>query len=461
MNSSDERLRVLNRKVIVLNKVSPSFCLAKWLQTTTMLYNGFTHSCHHPGAHKIDVANLKDNPQGLHNTPQKLAARQDMLDGVQTKECGYCWSVENLNQGHFSDRHYKSADTHMGIWPKFDEVIASGLGENIAPVYFEVAFENICNFKCTYCSPAISSRWMEEIEERGPYQLPNGMKANDLEWLKQTGQFPIHHKQHNPYIEAFWEWWPELYKSVNTFRITGGEPLLSENTWKILDYVIENPRPDFKISINTNMGIPKKLVTKLIEKVNQLHGKIAEIVIYTSAESTGAQAEYSRFGMDWELFKSNTEYFLENTPHEVLVSYMTTVNILSASTFDKFLGYVMELRGKYSKNRGQSRVGVNVAFLRHPLHQVITLLTPAGKAAFEQKINTFIANNSNDSEMANLYIEEIEQLQRLLAFMNSAEGTLEQRKNLVSFFDEYDNRRGTNFLETFPELLDVYQLGNV
>jgi len=456
---NNKRLDVLNRKVIKINSVSPTFCLAKWLQTTTMLYNGFTHSCHHPGAHKIDVENIKDNPQGLHNTPQKLLARQDMLNGIQTKECGYCWSIENLKQDHFSDRHYKSSSEGSGFWPNFDKVVESGLGENIAPVYFEVAFENVCNFKCSYCSPSVSSRWMEEIEERGPYYLSNGTKANDLEWLKHTGQFPIHHKQHNPYIEAFWKWWPELYQTVNIFRITGGEPLLSENTWKILDYVIENPRQDFKISINTNMGVPKKLITKLIEKVNLLHGKIAEITIFTSAESIGEQAEYSRYGMDWELFKSNTEYFLQNTSQDVKMSYMTTVNILSASTFDLFLAYILELRGKYSKDRAHSRVGVNVAFLRHPLHQVITLLTPSGKEAFTNKINTFIESNSNDLEMSSLYIEEIEQLKRLLAFMNSAEGSLEQRRNLVSFFNEYDSRRGTDFLKTFPELSDVYELG--
>lgn len=458
MNSSDERLRVLNRKVIALNNVSPSFCLAKWLQTTTMLYNGFTHSCHHPGAHKIDVDNIIDNPQGLHNTPQKLVARQDMLNGIQTKECGYCWSVENLNKGHFSDRHYKSSDTHMGIWPRFDEVIASGLGENIFPSYIEIAFENICNFKCTYCSPAVSSRWMEEIEEHGPYQLADGNRHNNLEYLKQSGQFPIHHKEHNPYIEAFWEWWPELYKSVKNFRITGGEPLLSENTWKILDYVIANPRKDFTLSINTNMCLPKKIIQKLVDKVNQLNGKIAEIIIYTSAESSGKQAEYSRYGMDWEQFINNTEYFLENT-EDIIVSYMTTVNILSASTFDLFLETILKLRSKYSKARWQSRIGTNIAFLRYPLHQSITLLTEEGKFKFEQKIKTFIANNSDDTKIGSLYTEEIEQLNRLLSFMNSIEGSLELRRNLVSYFDEHDKRRGTDFLETFPELTDVYNLG--
>lgn len=79
---------------------------------------------------------------------------------------------------------------------------------------------------------------------------------------------PIHHTEHNPYVEAFWKWWPDLYRDLHTFRITGGEPLLSKDTWKILDYIIEQPNPNKKLNlaINSNLGVPDNLVDKLIEK---------------------------------------------------------------------------------------------------------------------------------------------------------------------------------------------------
>ena len=138
--SNEARVVALRDKIAKINAVSPTFCLAKWLQSTTTLYNGHTHSCHHPVQHKIKVEDIKRNPRGLHNTPVKIAARQDMLNGVQTKECDYCWNIENLGKDHFSDRHYKSANEGMGIWQGFDRVLASGLGENIEPAYMEVAF---------------------------------------------------------------------------------------------------------------------------------------------------------------------------------------------------------------------------------------------------------------------------------------------------------------------------------
>lgn len=460
--TNESRVATLNEKITELNAVSPTFCLAKWTQSTTTLYNGYTHSCHHPSAHKIKVEDILKNPRGLHNTPIKIAARKDMLEGIQTKECDYCWNIENLGQDHFSDRHYKSANEGMGIWQQFDNVIKSKLGENIAPTYLEIAFENICNFKCSYCSPDVSSRWMEEIQEHGGYELPGGSTHHDLEWQKKIGKFPIHHKEQNPYIDAFWEWWPELYKSLDTFRITGGEPLLSDNTWKILDYVIANPRKDFKLSINTNMGIPQKLVQKLCEKINQLHGKIREITIFTSAESTDEWAEYSRFGMNWQLFKKNIEFFLDNTPPSVRLQFMTTVNILSVTSFDWFLLFIGELRKQYGCRRERNRIGFNVAYLRWPRHQSITLLDKIQKRIFAKKMEDALAKltiGGHEHFIHNLYIEEVDQIRRLIDFMNSVEPDPEQLDAFVSFFDEYDKRRSTSLLATFPELTETYALG--
>lgn len=459
--SNQSRVESLKEKVAKLNSVSDTYCLAKWLQSTTTLYNGYTHSCHHPAAHKIQISDIKQNPRGLHNTPIKLAARADMLQGVQTPECDYCWNIENLGQDHFSDRHYKSANPGMGFWPQLDAVVASGVGADIAPSYLEVAFENICNFKCSYCSPDVSSRWMEEVEHYGGFPLPNGEVLHDLDWMRKVGRFPIHHKQDNPYISAFWQWWPELYQSLDTFRITGGEPLLSQNTWKILEYVGANPRPGFKLGINTNMGVPRRLVEQLAAAVTELEGKIGEITIFTSAESVGRAAEYSRFGMDWTAFQENIEYFLEHTPSTVRLQFMTTVNILSVSTYHEFLEYVVQCRQRHGgPSRDRSRIGFSTSYLRWPRHQSITLLDAPQRAAFDQRLRDTYAAWSGDGKLENFYIEEIDQIDRLLNYMHSVEPDPEQLDAFVGFFDEYDHRRGTRLLEVFPELEATYLHGH-
>ena len=78
--SNEDRIQELNRRRDILNNVSPSFCTAKWLQTTLLLQNGYNHSCHHPSPHKIPLEELKDNPAALHNSRFKKAQRAMMLE---------------------------------------------------------------------------------------------------------------------------------------------------------------------------------------------------------------------------------------------------------------------------------------------------------------------------------------------------------------------------------------------
>ena len=191
-----------------LDSVSPSLCLAKWTQVTMHLQNGHTHSCHHPSTHKIPLEELQVNPSALHNTNFKKQKRKEMLQGVKPKECDYCWRVEEAAPEAFSDRHYKSSFSWSH--PHFDNIKNSTGDENFDPTYVEVSFGNACNFKCVYCAPHISSKWMEEIKQHGPY--PTSDRYNNLEWIESQGQMPIPNNQYNPYQEAFWKWWPQLYK---------------------------------------------------------------------------------------------------------------------------------------------------------------------------------------------------------------------------------------------------------
>ena len=130
-----------------LAKISPSFCLAKWLQVTLHLHKGTTHSCHHPPTHQIQIDDIKDNPSGLHNTKQKQNERQQLLDGKQPAPCEYCWNIENANTEAISDRVMKSSSDWA--YPYANEVAHSGVGKTINPRYLEISFSSICNFKCS------------------------------------------------------------------------------------------------------------------------------------------------------------------------------------------------------------------------------------------------------------------------------------------------------------------------
>ena len=358
----------LKQKREKINAISPSFCSAKWLQTTLYLQNGYNHSCHHPSPHKIPVKEVLENPAALHNSNYKKEQRVKMLNGVRPKECDYCWKIEDQGKGHFSDRHYKTSD--WWAWDKVDVIATDNPTKDVYPTYLEVSFSNACNFACAYCSPEISSKWMKDIEKNGDYPVQFG--SGNLDYLRQVEKFPYKHSDPNPYVDAFWKWFPEALPHLKVFRMTGGEPTMSKDVWKTLDYIYENAQPDLSIAINSNLGTTPELIQRLVDACNKLKDKVKQIEIYTSAEAIGEQAEYIRDGMDYDYWRANVEKVLSETDANVAI--MTTLNILSMTTFNDFIEDIMELRIKYNKNLANNRIPLSINYLRFPPHLQCTLL---------------------------------------------------------------------------------------
>ena len=448
-----------------LNEVSPSFCAAKWKQVTLHLQNGFTHSCHHPTAHKIPLEELKRNPSALHNTEFKKQQRKLMLQGKRPTECDYCWRVEDTKSESLSDRIYKSQESWAE--PFIEDIANKPWDDDVYPSYVEVSFGNLCNLKCSYCFPQFSSRIMEEIETHGGY--PTHDNFNNLDNLRKKNEIPISPKEHNPYVEAFWKWWPKLYPHLKTFRITGGEPLLNKNTFKTLDYIIENPNPDLSLAINSNLCIPEIQFRDVLEKIKRLlgDGLIKQFELFTSAEAKGKQAEYIRFGMDYNLWLDRINTLCKEVP-ELQLTVTSTYNVLSLPSYRDFLNDILTIKREYTLNSSQrTALYLETPYLRYPNHQAVFIIQPEMlKTLFSQV--TFMNDNLDGTErdgvsLRGFYSSEIDKLKRIYNITaselnNPSTDNNTNRKDFVLFIDEHDRRRGTNFLETFPELEDFYHL---
>jgi len=444
-----------------LNGISPSFCLAKWLQHTIYLQTGMNHSCHHPPAHKIPVDEIKDNPKALHNTKFKKKQMRKMLIGERPAECDYCWRVEDMGPGYFSDRVYKS---NVSWSTPYIANVLSAETDDIAPTYMEISFSNVCNLKCAYCSPDLSSRWYDEIKKYGPY--PTTISNNSFDSLKQMGKMPIPHREHNPYVDAFWKWWPELYTNLHTIRITGGEPLMSKDCWKVLEEIKNNPRENLTLAINTNLAVPDDMIDRLITLLDEIGPKIKQVQIFTSNESTGKQAEYVRYGMNYNHWYKNCQKVLTalNGKFDLIFAFMTTVSILSIGTFHLFLKDVLELRKEFINDHMKQGniLPCMTNYLRYPEMLAITNLDDRTKEESALFIQEVIDNYRVGLRPGSgvFWEDEINQMERLLKFMrDDTVGQVERnRYNFRVFIEEYDKRRGTDFKSTFPNLgryLDV------
>jgi hypothetical protein len=445
-----------------LNDIGPGMCLAKWTQVTMHLQLGHTHSCHHPRTHQISQTEIKRNPSALHNTSYKKRRRKEMLEGERPEECDYCWGVED-NSDRFSDRTFKSAE--QWSLPHFDAIKQLDWRADYNPKYVEVAFSNACNFKCSYCSPAFSTKWMEEIEKHGAY--PTTDKFNDLEYAISENKMPFKQSEHNPYVEAFWKWWPDLYSDLQTFRITGGEPLMSKDTWDVLDYIIQNPNPnrELNLAINSNLGVPDKLIDKFINKIQRIcdENRVKEFIVFTSVDTWGEQAEYIRNGLVFNKFWDNANKLMTNCPR-VNLTFMSTYNALSVPNYHKFINGVYQLKQEYGSTDRywNSAVFLDTSYLRYPTHQTVQVLPQSfANNVFEQgQLADFLAVPVFDHKYIGYSDIEIQKIKRTYDWMISVkhdDDLLKKQYNFAKFVDEHDTRRFTNFTKTFPEFEEFYQ----
>jgi len=446
MNPFDETRKKLDR-------VSCSFCLAKWKQVTIHLQNGQTHSCHHPATHSIPLEELKKDPSALHNTRYKKLQRKLMLEDVRPPECDYCWNIEDLPGTNISDRVMKSSDDWAA--PYFDEVRGLDWRANVNPSYVEVSFSNKCNFKCTYCAPHISSSWEKEVIEHGPYKL--SIPYNDLEFLKTTGQYPLIEEEKNPYVEAFWNWLPSLYPDLMYLRVTGGEPLLSPNTFRLLEFVEMNANSKLSLAVNSNLGVPRNLVQSFSGRIAKIQSQKSckSFSVYTSVDTWGDHAEYIRTGLKLNLFEENLKHLLTSNQN-INLTVMCTFNALSVARFDELIQKIRSWKALAAAN--SNVVILDISYLRHPLFLSILTLPKSWKPKFENIVKLMEEKRGDATDFTTYEIEKSRRLCRY--FIETTEKNpqiQQQRRDLASFIKEADQRRKTNFFDTFPEYAELIE----
>jgi organic radical activating enzyme len=443
-----DQSKFMNSAEQMQQELGPALCLAKWKQVSLHLPTGLNNSCYHPPLHRINVEDIGRNPSALHNTEHKKQQRQMMLAGTRPAECQYCWNMEDQNK--LSDRHYRSGEPWAAV--DFEKIKNSqGSEDDIIPSYVEVNFNNACNLKCSYCSPQFSSSWQQEMERDGAY--PTLVPHNAPEHFSGSRK-PIPARDHNPYVEAFWAWWPTLYPELEHFRMTGGEPLLDKNTYRVFDYVLANPSAKLHLNVTSNFSVDEKSWQKYLAYVKQLcDGRIEHFMQYVSLDAWGAQAEYIRHGLDFDLLWDRVDQFLTEIPSYNSLTFIVTMNNLSVSSLDQLLEGILDLRKKHSTT--YQRVWFDTPVLREPAWQSLQTLGESYAARLDTVKDYMAAHLETPEDPFKGFKDyEVSRLDRDTAWMRSGQAT-DQSRNLADFyrfFGEADRRHGTNFLQVFPEM---------
>ena len=434
----------------ILDPISSSFCAAKWYNATIWLGSGQTTSCHHPPAHAIpDPSALKDNPKLLHNTPKKKLDRDMMQKGERPAGCEYCWKIEDMGRDAVSDRVYKSK-----IYPieALHEAARTPSATDVDLKTLEISFDRTCNFACSYCNPAFSSTWANDIRRNGPYAGLVSDGRNHFTHDHNSSQLYTINET-NPYVEAFFKWWEtDLHRTLQELRITGGEPLMSGYTWKLIDWFKTNQgSSSTKLAINSNLGMSTEKLHDFIDRVKD----IPHLEIYTSNEAVGSAAEYVRDGLDYVQWMNNARELLDQDSIKAM-HFMCTINALCLTTLPNFLTQVIGLKQLY----GKQRVSFTLNILRFPSFQSALILPDSLRTQFKNNLQAWLDLHKDHPLM---HQHEINHLQRLIDYLDvvkTPHGEAFELPKLLNDFKQfhvqYDQRRGKDFAATFPALADWY-----
>ena len=431
----------------VLDSVSPSFCAAKWLNATIHLGHGMTHSCHLPIPHPIDKEEIKTNPSALHNTAHKKKQRERMIKGERPPECEYCWKIEDIGRDNISDRVYKSQ-----IYKEKDiiAIAENDPYEDVIPKTLEISFDRTCNLACSYCNSSYSTTWAQDIKKNGPYQQMKsdgaGAYHHDGEWTEPYGKF----NEGNPYVEAFFKWWPQLSSELEELRITGGEALVSHQFWNFAKVVKQNHAPNLRIAINSNLMVKDDLIQDLVDFTKLDNYK--EFDLFTSCEATGLQADYIRDGLEYNTWKDNLEYVISNGRLRC-ATIMMTITSLSLFSITEFLDDMAELKAKYAPHKP----AVDLNILRWPSFMSPLALPDHIKDHCREQLENWFDKNKNNPLFNS---GEKAQIQRLIDYIEVVDKphrrTTEDKDKLQhdfkSFYAQYDKRRNKD-INVFPKIL--------
>lgn len=398
-------------------------CLLKWSQVTLSLWDNTSSSCHRNG-----MAQIPDNFD-FHNSPKWLEHRKKMLNEQWPSDgwgCEHCRDQEAI--GGTSDRmQWLRNENNKRYVPK--ELLDNPNAINIKPTQVSMHFNNKCNLKCVYCGPQYSSAWVKEMKE---YEPKNPFISNA----------DVKEATYKKRLEKFYEWMEENYTSLKAFDLLGGEPFIQTETWDCVDWMIKHPNPDCDIEIYSNMEVKPVLFKRGMEKLKELSKTVKEVVFVISVDCFGPASEYIRFPHNWDVMEENINYLIYECP-EIIPTMNWTITNLSMKHTPDLVRKVIE----WNKHR---YVSVNYNRCHDPRFFDPKIM-PEGfyDDVIEelQELNKIMYKNGNQA-----YVDYVNTIFREITETPADYNAIKMLKWRLS---ELDKRRGTDWQETFPWLINL------
>ena len=410
-NSTDlVRPTELTEREQFLLKDSKTFCIYPWIHLHAYP-TGEAYPCCHAEMGVGQVGNCRNNTLEEIWTDKPMSdLRKDMLSETPNAACGRCYEQEA--SGFFSGR--MSANKHHGHHIKKLE------SNPFEMTYWDVRFSNLCNLSCRSCGHIFSSSWYQDQAKLAGGNWKAQNKVLNYAGRTETDMW----SQLEPHLDY-----------VEQIYFAGGEPLLMEEHYRILDELVRRKRFDVRLIYNTNFTHTDLKGKSVFEYWSQFKS----VAVGASLDASGARGEYIRKGTDWAVVEQNRRDMMRICP-QVDFYISPTLSIMNAMHLPDFHRDWVE-RGLLKPQ------DLNVNILQDPAYYRIDIATADYKQQIKQKFEQHIE-----------WLRPQDQLSRATVGFESAINFMMQTDNthLIDTFwrktHELDAIRKESILDVIPEL---------
>jgi radical SAM protein with 4Fe4S-binding SPASM domain len=399
---------------------SKTFCMYPWIHLHAYP-TGEAYPCCHAEMGVGQIGNCRNNSLAeIWNSDAQRQLRSDMLTETANPACGRCYEQEQ--SGFFSGR--QSANKHHGHnIARVHDTKANGHVDQFEMTYWDIRFSNLCNLRCRSCGHIFSSQWYQDQAK-----LAGGDWAKNHTVLNIAGRSET----------DMWEQLQPHLDYVEQIYFAGGEPLMMEEHYLILEELERRGRFDVRLIYNTNFTQVKLKHRTVFDYWR----KFKSVAVGASLDAAGARGEYIRKGTDWAQVEANRRQMIEECPG-VDFYISPTFSILNALHLPDFHRDWVE--------KGLLRPqDLNVNILQDPAYFRIDIAPPEYKQRIQDRLEQHLS-----------WLRPLDQLNRAtvgfesaVTFMNATDNTA-----LIPKFwhktHELDAIRRENILDVIPELKDL------
>lgn len=411
------QLSELDQRQKFLLTESKTFCIYPWIHLHAYP-TGQAMPCCQADMKNGVVGNCKTHSLvEVWNSDEMKTLRRNMLSETPHPACSSCYEQEQA--GFFSGR--KSANKHHGHHiNRVSTTQADGHLDQFEMVYWDIRFSNLCNLSCRSCGHIFSSSWYKDQT-----------KLAGVEWAKQNRALNYAGRTETD----IWQQLIPHLDYVEQIYFAGGEPLMMEEHYNILDELDRRGRHDVRLIYNTNfthVNLKDRLVFDYWKRFNS-------VAVGASLDAMGPRAEYIRKGTDWDTVERNRVRMLETCP-DVDFYISPTVSIMNAM-------HVPDFHRNWVDRGLLKPQDLNVNILQNPNHYRIDIAPNSYKQKIKHKFEQHLE-----------WLRPLDSLQRATVGFESAINFMMSTDNtqlLEKFWQktqQLDEIRNENILEVIPEL---------